>query len=139
LFRKAGQNANANNEIMFIYPFGDADGGSFSYLNLVLGSRNQGGQSSHFPTQFLVDLFECNDGKTIDVSPLYNPARPNQNRDPRLKQTVIVPSDTVIVQGFTSNVYSPTNRTVHTYNPTSGVVTLSTTANQDSANIFEYV
>lgn len=136
LFRKAGQNANANNEIMFIYPFGDADGGSFSYLNLVLGSRNQGGQSSHFPTQFLVDLFECNDGKTIDVSPLYNPARPNQNRDPRLKQTVIVPGDTVVVQGFTSNVYSPTNRTVHTYNPTSGVVTLSTTANQDSANIF---
>lgn len=136
LFRKAGQNANANSEIMFIYPYGDADGGSFNYLNLVQGSRNQGGQSSHFPTQFLVDLFECTDGRTIDVSPLYNPARPNQNRDPRLKQTVIVPGDTVIVQGFTSNVYSPTNRTVHTFTPATGVITLSTTPNQDSANIF---
>lgn len=136
LFRKAGQTTNVNNEIMFIYPYGDADGGSFNYLNLVQGSRNQGGQSSHFPSQFLVDLFECTDGRTIDVSPLYNPATPTKSRDPRMKQTVIVPGDTVIVQGFTSNVYSPTNRTVHTFNTTNQVVTLSTTANQDSANIF---
>lgn len=136
LFRKAGQTNNSNNEIMFIYPFGDADGGSFNYLNLVQGSRNQGGQSSHFPSQFLVDLFECTDGKTIDVSPLYNPAQPSKNRDPRMKHTVIVSGDTVVVQGFTSNVYSAINRLVYTYNPTTQAVTLSTTANQDSANIF---
>jgi hypothetical protein len=136
LFRKNGQTVNANNEIMFIYPFGDADGGSFNYLNLVQGSRNQGGQSSHFPTQFLVDLFECTDGRTIDVSPLYNPARPNQNRDPRMKHTVIVSGDTVVVQGFTSNVFSSINRLVHTFNPTTSVVTLSTTNNLDSSNIF---
>ena len=65
LFRKAGQAANVNREIMFYYPFGDADAGSFNYLQLVQGSRNQGGQSSHFPTQFLVDLFECRDGLNI--------------------------------------------------------------------------
>lgn len=136
LFRKAGQTANAANEIMFIYPFGDADGGSFNYLNLVLGSRNQGGQSSHFPSQFLVDLFECTDGKTIDQSPLYDPARPNQNRDPRMKQTVIVPGDTIVVQGFTSIVFTPTNGRLVQYNPSNGSVTVTTTANQDSANIF---
>lgn len=136
LFRKSGQNINANNEIMFIYPFGDNDAGSFSYLNLVQGSRNQGGQSSHFPTQFLVDLFECRDGLNIAQSPLYNPAQPGRNRDPRMKHTVIVSGDTVVVQGFTSNVYSATNRLVHTFNPTNSTVTLSSTNNQDSSNIF---
>ena len=78
LFRKAGQATNANREIMFYYPYGDLDAGSFNYLQLVQGSRNQGGQSSHFPSQFLVDLFECTDGKNISESPLYNPARPNK-------------------------------------------------------------
>ena len=107
--------ANANNEIMFIYPFGDTDGGSYSYLQLVQGSRNQGGQSSHFPTQFLVDLFECTDGKTIDQSPLYIPGQPAKNRDPRMKQTVIVPGDTVIVGGFTSMAYTCTNQYLFSY------------------------
>ena len=136
LFRKNSQAINANTEIMFIYPFGDADGGSFNYLNLVQGSRNQGGQSSHFPSQFLVDLFECTDGKTIDQSPLYNPAQPAKNRDPRMKQTVIVPGDTVIVQGWTSNVFTSTNSTVFSYNPTSGLITQTSTSNLDSSNIF---
>lgn len=136
LFRKAGQTANAGNEIMFIYPYGDADPGSFQYLNLVQGSRNQGGQSSHFPSQFLVDLFECTDGRNIAESPLYNAARPNRNRDPRMRQTVIVPGDTVIVQGFTSMVYN-INRTVATFNTTTQAITFpSTTTNQDSLNAF---
>ncbi len=137
LFRKAGQTANVNNEIMFYYPFGDADPGSFNYLQLVQGSRNNGGQSSHFPTQFLVDLFECIDGKNISESPLYNPARPNRNRDPRMAQTVIVPGDTVVVQGFTSIIFDFYDRFLASYNPTTRVITFpSTTANQDSANIF---
>jgi hypothetical protein len=136
LFRKAGQTANVGNEIMFIYPYGDADPGSFNYLNLVQGSRNQGGQSSHFPSQFLVDLFECVDGRNIAESPLYNPARPNRNRDPRMKQTVIVPGDTVIVQGFTSMVFN-INATVATFNTGTQAITFpSTTTNQDSLNAF---
>lgn len=137
LFRKAGQTVNANREIMFYYPFGDADAGSFNYLQLVQGSRNQGGQSSHFPSQFLVDLFECIDGRNIRESPLYNPARPNQNRDPRMRQTVIVPGDTVIVQGSTSIVFNFKDRTLASFNPTTRAITFpTTTANQDSANIF---
>lgn len=136
LFRKAGQESNVNREIMFIYPFGNADGGSFNYLNLVLSSRNQGGQSSHFPTQFLVDLFECTDGRTIDQSPLYNPAQPNKNRDPRMKQTVIVPGDTVIVQGFNSMIFSATDRRLWLFNPINRQITASTINNLDSSNIF---
>jgi starch-binding outer membrane protein, SusD/RagB family len=137
LFRLAGQKANAGNEIMFWYPYGDADPGSFSYIQLVQGSRNNGGQSSHFPSQFLVDLFEARDGKNIAESPLYNPARPGQNRDPRMGQTVFVPGDTMVVQGFTSIIFNFYDRFVAGYNPTTKVITFpTTTANQDSANIF---
>lgn len=137
LFRKAGQTANVNNEIMFYYPYGDADPGSFTYIQLVQGSRNNGGQSSHFPTQFLVDLFECKDGKNISESPLYNPAQPNKNRDPRMAQTVIVPGDTVIVKGFNSIVFDFHDRFIASFNPATQAITFpSTIANQDSANIF---
>jgi len=136
LFRKAGQTANVNREIMFYYPYGDNDAGSFNYLNLVQGSRNNGGQSSHFPTQFLVDLFECRDGRMINESPLYNPARPNANRDPRMAQTVIVPGDTIIVQGFTSIIFDFYSRFLTRYDPVTRVVSATTTVNQDSANIF---
>jgi hypothetical protein len=137
LFRLTGQKVNAANEIMFWYPFGDADAGSYSYIQLVQGSRNNGGQSSHFPTQFLVDLFECTDGKNIAESPLYNPAQPNKNRDPRMGQTVFVPGDTMVVQGFTSIVFNFYNSTAATYNPTTRAVTFpSAVINQDSANPF---
>jgi len=137
LFRKAGQATNVNKEIMFYYPYGDLDAGSFNYLQLVQGSRNQGGQSSHFPSQFLVDLFECTDGKTIAESPLYNPARPNRNRDPRLRQTVIVPGDTSIVQGFTNIIFNFKDPFLASYNTTSGAIVFPTAiVNQDSASIF---
>lgn len=137
LFRKNGQASNVANEIMWYYPFGDADAGSFNYLQLVQGSRNNGGQSSHFPSQFMVDLFECTDGQTIATSPLYNPARPNQNRDPRMKHTVFVPGDTMIVQGFTSIVFNFSNARAATYNPTTRAITFpSSVTNQDSANPF---
>jgi hypothetical protein len=137
LFRLAGQKANVNNEIMFWYPFGENDPGSFSYIQLVQGSRNNGGQSSHFPSQFLVDLFEARDGKNIAESPLYNPARPGKNRDPRMAETVFVPGDTMVVQGFTSIIFDFYDKFLASYNPTTKVITFpTTTANQDSANPF---
>jgi hypothetical protein len=43
------------------------------------------------PTQNLVDAFEMTDGKPITQSPLYNPQKPYENRDPRLYATVLVP------------------------------------------------
>jgi len=41
------------------------------------------------PVQALVDSFECTDGLQIDQSPLYDPANPFENRDPRLDFTVV--------------------------------------------------
>ena len=53
-------------------------------------------QSSHFPSQQLVDKFETTDGLRIDASPRYNPAQPSRNRDNRLRWTVYMPGDTMV-------------------------------------------
>jgi len=60
-----------------------------------VGGPSLGGWSEITPLQSLVDAFECTDGKTIDQSPLYDPAHPFANRDPRLRLNVILPGDTV--------------------------------------------
>lgn len=54
-------------------------------------SRNGQGTSNKVPSQSLVDAYECIDGRPIHESPLYNPARPYENRDPRLSYTVALP------------------------------------------------
>ena len=62
-----------------------------NYSSLFMYSRLGGGYSVSVPTQWLVDSYLCTDGKSIDKSPLYNPAKPFENRDPRLKQSLVVP------------------------------------------------
>lgn len=47
------------------------------------------------PSNLLVDLFECKDGLRIDESPLYNPKKPYQNRDPRMRWTLAMHGDTI--------------------------------------------
>lgn len=54
-----------------------------------------GGWSQVVPLQGLVDAYECTDGKTIAQSPLYDPSRPFENRDPRLKLTIAVPGSSI--------------------------------------------
>ncbi|SDG58934.1 Starch-binding associating with outer membrane [Dyadobacter soli] len=45
--------------------------------------------NSFAPTQNLIDQYEAIDGKPITESALYDAAKPYENRDPRLKSTVI--------------------------------------------------
>ena len=40
------------------------------------------------PLKELVDTYLCVDGKTIEESPLYDPTRPYENRDPRLLKSI---------------------------------------------------
>ena len=70
-----------------------------------VGGPSMGGWSQVVPLQSLVDAYECTDGKTIDQSSLYDPAHPYDNRDPRLKLTVVVPG--TVVNGVTIDVTSP--------------------------------
>jgi len=41
------------------------------------------------PTQDLIDTYRMKDGKTITESPLYDPAHPYENREPRFYESVI--------------------------------------------------
>jgi hypothetical protein len=72
-----------------------------------IGGPTLSGWSQIVPLQKLVDAFEATDGKPIDQSAVYDPARPFANRDPRLKLTVITPGDTV--NGVVIDVTRPTS------------------------------
>lgn len=58
----------------------------------LFGGRNGGGHANKIPSYQLVDSYGCKDGLAIDKSPLYNPAKPWDNRDPRLAWTFALPS-----------------------------------------------
>jgi hypothetical protein len=60
-----------------------------------LAHREPGGYSVLVPTQTLVDMYACTDGKPIDESPLFDPAKPFENRDPRLDQSILLPGEWV--------------------------------------------
>ena len=66
------------------------------------GPRNSQGQSQSFPTEDLVESFECTDGKLVSESPLYDPRNPFANRDPRLAGAIMLPR---VWDGTTVNTY----------------------------------
>lgn len=95
LFRTAGQAAAAvNTEIMF----------STQYLATTNPQRTSPGAagmdielgwySLMQPYQDLVNDYEMTDGRPIAESPLYNPATPFANRDPRLDLSIKLPNET---------------------------------------------
>ncbi|MCG2615304.1 RagB/SusD family nutrient uptake outer membrane protein [Terrimonas sp. NA20] len=95
LFTTAGQNnAAVNTEIMF----------STQYLGPSIPQRTSPGAggmdielgwfSLMQPYQDLVNAYEMTDGKSITESPLYNPAQPYANRDPRMDISIKVPGET---------------------------------------------
>lgn len=110
LFTRSGQKPNAGGEIMFEVLYTDADVNSITYLALGSASRSAGGQSGRFPAQRLVDIFEAKDGKRIDESAVYNPQKPREKRDLRLKYTVAMPGDTVTMNQttFVYDIYKNT-------------------------------
>jgi hypothetical protein len=58
----------------------------------LFGGRNGGGHANKIPSWQLIDSYPCSDGLPIDKSPLYNPAKPWEKRDPRLAWTFALPS-----------------------------------------------
>ncbi|WP_255474317.1 RagB/SusD family nutrient uptake outer membrane protein [Pontibacter qinzhouensis] len=94
LFRTAGQaSADVNREIMF----------STQYLapnNVHRTSPGAAGMDIELgwfslmqPYKDLVDAYEMTDGKPASLSPLFDPANPYANRDPRLDMTVKLPGE----------------------------------------------
>ena len=94
IFKTAGQaNAAVNTEILF----------STQYLAPTNPQRTSPGAagmdielgwfSLMQPYKDLVDDYEMTDGKSIAESPLYDPANPYANRDPRLDLTIKLPGE----------------------------------------------
>ncbi|MCE7043848.1 RagB/SusD family nutrient uptake outer membrane protein [Dyadobacter sp. CY312] len=86
LFQYAGQNSR---EIIFSVQY--LKGIKPQSLPRYFFSRIALGHSNKIPVQALVDSYECTDGLAIDKSPLFDPKKPFENRDPRLTHTVVLP------------------------------------------------
>ena len=86
LFTPAGEGSS---EIMFVMPF--MDGFATTLFPRAQGSRNRGSYSTVVPTQSMIDSYEASDGLPIDESTVYDPSMPFENRDPRLKASIITP------------------------------------------------
>src|SRR5690606_4687827 len=79
-------------EIIWAIQFNYTD--VFHETPLSFRSRMAGGFSNRMPVQALIDSYPCIDGLPIDESPLYDPAKPFENRDPRLAMSIALPGST---------------------------------------------
>jgi starch-binding outer membrane protein, SusD/RagB family len=92
LFQDDGDNSD---EIILARKYmQDVMGEPFTQLASVPGWYGGYTQFSFF--QNFVDMFPMIDGKSIAESPLYDPANPFKNRDPRLYATVLLPDYSVV-------------------------------------------
>jgi len=82
---------NNSNEIILQLPYHTDVYRNTDHIFLFM--NHFGGWSITVPTQYLVDSYLCTDGLPIDQSPLYKQDEPFENRDPRLRQSLIVPGD----------------------------------------------
>jgi hypothetical protein len=83
-----------NSEVIFNKEFGADLTGQVNMMDL---SENSSFFTGYFglhdcPTQNMVDQYEMTDGLPYDQSPLYDPARPYANRDPRLAASILYDS-----------------------------------------------
>lgn len=98
LFTKLGQQkADVRSELIWELMYSDqVVNDNFKYHWVALGNGpRMFAQTGQHPTGILADTYECIDGLRIDESPLYNPQKPWENRDPRFKSTLKMHGDTL--------------------------------------------
>ena len=86
LFARPGETSS---EVMFTMPF--QEGFATTQFPRAQGSRNRNSYSTVVPTQSMLDSYEATDGLPIDESNVYDPSMPFENRDPRLKASIVTP------------------------------------------------
>ncbi|WP_158228543.1 MULTISPECIES: RagB/SusD family nutrient uptake outer membrane protein [Parabacteroides] len=101
LFRKDGQSSK---EIIFSIQYMNPDKVHTMYR--LIGSRTAGGFTNKKPAYQMADSYECIDGLPIDKSPLYDPQKPWENRDPRLYYTIAVPGSEFLGYQFETHADS---------------------------------
>ncbi|MGO1595051.1 MAG: RagB/SusD family nutrient uptake outer membrane protein [Sphingobacterium sp.] len=89
-------------------------------LNIVWSSKNfmprtPGGNAVAQPSWELLAIYPCTDGLLIDESPLFDPQRPFENRDPRLTATIVE-----FGSDFLGFVYDPDPRAERILNVNTG-------------------
>jgi hypothetical protein len=117
LFTSKGQaKADVKKETMLFMMFSDQGADVSHYMSFGETSRIYG-QSGRFPTGQLVDTYEMANGKRIDEAGSgYNPKKPFESRDSRLKQTIWVHHDTIIGNSggtkykFLMELFKPTTK-----------------------------
>ncbi|UKJ07440.1 RagB/SusD family nutrient uptake outer membrane protein [Solitalea lacus] len=83
-----------NSEVIFDIQFNNVVGtGEGNRFEKYLGNResSSNGWTNIQPTVYLVDNYEMKDGLPAAQSPLFNAAKPYDNRDPRMDFTIIRP------------------------------------------------
>ncbi|GBU08758.1 glycan metabolism protein RagB [Bacteroidales bacterium] len=97
LYTREGQlTADSKKENIFSLMYSDQSSKKIHYQSFGEQSRIFA-QSGRFPTQLMVDSYEMKNGKRIDEKgSAYNPQKPFENRDPRLKMTIYTHHDTII-------------------------------------------
>ena len=123
LFTRVGQlKADVKRENMMFMMFSDFGDKNYHYQSFGEHVRMIG-QSGRFPTQQLVDTYETSNGKRIDQPGSgYNPKKPFENRDPRLKYTIYTQGDTLIgntgsnKRKFLMEVYNPLTKSFDAQN-----------------------
>ena len=88
LFTAAG--INSSNEVIFDLSF--QEGTRTHGLARRQGTRF-GGWAQYVPSQQTVDSYETINGLPIDEDPAFDPANPYENRDPRLKASIVIPGE----------------------------------------------
>jgi len=92
-----------NEEVIFPVTFERGLGGEGSNFAGFWGNLGLGYQSV---APNLGYTFYCTDGQSRDVSPLYNPDHPSENRDPRFKATIVANGDVFKGDTVSTNEFS---------------------------------
>lgn len=103
-----------NSEVIFNKEYGGDQSGQVHQVDLSENSSFFTGYNGlqDCPTQNLVDQYLMTDGLPWDQSPLYDPAHPYANRDPRLAATVLYDGATwmgVVADMQNGSSYNPTS------------------------------
>lgn len=105
-----GRPGETSSEVMFTMPF--QEGFATTQFPRAQGSRNRNSYSTVVPTQSMIDSYEGTDGLPIDESTVYDPSQPFENRDPRLKASIVTPQSEWAGLIFESNPDSLVYRNV---------------------------
>ncbi len=83
------QSTKRSKEMVFGFPRSVGLGfGTSSHVQNML-PRNRGGYAGVYPSWELFCSYLCTDGLPIDESPLFDPSKPFENRDPRCTATIV--------------------------------------------------